>query len=237
MKVLIIIAIIIGTVLLVRFTEMLLRFFIGSRQKLKFILKYFPVIELSATLLIVFWSTDYLFSEKTYYQTIILSLVVSFIALISWFIARDLIAGIVFRTQNNLRRGASLQLGKIEGKMFGMRATHIVIETDEGKMVKIPYSRIANEIVSEQPEEGVHEDSKLTLKIDKTKSWKDTETHLRNILLNAPWRILSSEPKIKLLSDEGPYYKIQIFVKTRNKKHTEKLHSLLLSRLGTEQTG
>ena len=228
MKVLVVITLIVGTFILIRITEMLLRFFIGKRQKLKFIIRYFPIVELITTLSITFWAIDYLFSAKSYYQTIILSLIISIIALVSWFVARDLI----FRIQNNIRSGSSLQLGNIEGKMLRMGAAHIVIETNEGKIVKIPYSKVANEIVSEQPEEGVREDSELTLKIIRNKNWKEVEAELKNVLLHSPWRLINTDPRIELLSEEEEYFKIQIFIKTRGKKHTEQLRTYLLTRFG-----
>ncbi len=234
MRVLLLIAIIIIAVILVRITEMLLRFFFGNRQKLKIVIRYFPIIELLATLLIFFWAIDYLFSEKSYYQVLILSLVISSIILISWFVARDLIAGLVFRMQNNLPRGASVQFGKTKGKLLQMRSTHIIIETNEGQIVKMPYSRVANEIISEYPVEGVREDSKLKLNISKKMSWSETEGLLRKTLLNTPWRLMNADPIINLLSDEGQHYIIQVFVKTRNKEHANRIHALLLSKYGEE---
>ncbi len=234
MKVLVVIASIIGTLLLVRIAEMLLRFFIGSRQRLKFILMYFPVLELTAILLIVFWAIDYLFSSKSYYYIIILSLIISFIALISWFVIRDFIAGIVFRTQNNFNRGASMKFGEIAGKLISMRTSHIVVETEEGRIIKIPYSRIIGEIVSEHPEEGVREDSVIGLKVKKSKKWNETEASLKNTILNSPWRLLSSEPKIKLLSEQDKYYEIEIHVRTRSKKHEENLNTFLSNKFEKE---
>ncbi len=234
MKVLIVIASVIGTILLVRIVEMLLRFFVGNRQRMKFIIRYFPIFELSAALLIIFWAVDYLFSAKSYYQTIMLSLVISFLALISWFVVRDLIAGIVFRTQNNLNRGSLVQLGNIAGKLLHMYATHIIVETNEGKTIKIPYSRLTNEIISEHSEEGARDDSVLTLKVNKKASWKETESELKNILLNTPWRLLNSELKIKLLSEQDNYYEVEIFVKTRSKKHEENLYALLADKFEKE---
>ena len=230
MKVLVVIAAVIVTVILVRITEILLRFFIGNRQKLKFILRYFPILELLASLFLIFWAIDFLFSTKPYYQTIILSLIISFIALISWFVLRDLIAGVVFRTQNKIASGSSIQFGNIGGKLLHVRSTHIVIETDQGRTIKIPFSRVLNEIVSEQSEEGVYTDSVLRLKIRKNKNWKETESILKNILMNTPWRLLSHEPKINLLSEQDKYYELEIFVKTRSKKHEENLYNLLVDK-------
>lgn len=234
MKVLVVIASVIGTLILVRIAEMLLRFFIGSRQRMKFILKYFPVLELSATLFIIFWAIEYLFSSKSYYQIILLSLIISLIALISWFVVRDFIAGIVFRTQNNLNRGATMKFGEIAGKLLSMRTTHIVVETDEGRVIKIPYSRIISEIVSEHPEDGVREDSMIRLEVKKKMKWNELESSLKNTILNTPWRLLTSEPKIKLLAEQDKYYEIQIYVRTRSKKHEENLKALLSNKFEKE---
>lgn len=229
MKILVALAFVIAALALIRIIEMLIRYFAGKRQSLKFLIRFFPLFELVSVLIIIFNAIDYLFSESNYYKLIVMSLIISFIAFISWFLIKDLIAGIIFRTGNNFRSGSAIQIGETKGKMLKMRATHIIIETHNGKTVKIPYSRVANETISEHSEEWVRADSLLVIIIAKNMSWRETEMKLKNILLTTPWRLLGSKPLIKLRTDEGQFFEVEIQLKTRNSKYVDNLF-LLLSR-------
>lgn len=227
MKILIAIAIVSASLILIRITEMLIRYFVGRRKRLKFLIRLFPLFELVTVAIIIFKLIDYLFSKSSYYEVIVISLIIIFIAFISWFLIRDLIAGIVFRTGNNFRSGSAVQFGNDKGKLLHMRASHIIIETREGKTIKIPYSRIANELISEHSDEGVREDSILIVRMPKSNAWNETESALRNILLNAPWRLLGSDPHVELIAEEEEFYEVEIHVKTRSSKYVENLFALL----------
>lgn len=234
MKILIVIAIAAGSVLLVRILEIVIRTIIGNRVKLKFIHRLLPVFELLIGLALIFWAVNFLFFDKPYYFILTIILVSMSVMLISWYVFRDVLAGIVFRTQNSLPRGAAIQLGDIRGRMLGLRSMHIIIETEEGKTIRIPYSRISGEIISEQLETGLHEDSTLILNLPKNKSWAQTEVIIKNTLMNSPWRLLKSEPVIQLLSEDNNSYRAEIHVKTHSKSHEARLYQILSDKFGTK---
>jgi hypothetical protein len=230
MKFLIIIAVIVGTALLVRIVEIVIRALIGNRQKLKFILRYFPILEFLIGLALIFWAVDFLFSDKSYFFILTIVIVAVVVALIAWYVFRDVMAGVVFRVQNNLPRGASVQLGEIKGRILHSRATHVVMETDEGKTIRIPYSHATSEIISEQQERGLHEDSIIELSIPKNDSWQKTKELLNNILLNTPWRLVHSEPVVHLISEEDANFRVEIHVKTHSKKYEDNLYKFLVGK-------
>ncbi len=228
MKLLIAALVIAGTFFLIRLTGYLNKFLIKRHLKWKVLPRLFPLFELIVELSVVLWTINFLFQSKSYYNIIVIGIIIIFIGFFSWFLFRDLIAGYIFRIQNNFRSGIEIQLGETSGRLIEMRATHIIIETSEGKTVKIPYSRISSEIVSEQPAESITEDSVLTLQVTNNKSLPETEEKIRKALLNSPWRLLHREPVIKLKTQNEKHFVFEIQVKTRNRKHQQYLYISLL---------
>lgn len=234
MKFLVIFIVAAGTAILVRVFEIIIRAIIGNRQRLKFVTRFFPVFELLIGLALIFWAVDFLFSGKSYYFILVVSLIAVVVALISWYIFRDVLAGVVFRVQNNLPRGASIQLGNISGRMLQLRSSHIVIETEEGRTIRIPYSQATNEIISEQQEKGVHEDSTIKLRIPNKTNWSQLEIQLKNTLMNTPWRLIRSEPVVHLISEEKNFFQVEIHLKTHSKKHENNICQFLQNKFGGE---
>ncbi len=228
MKLLIATIVLAGTFFLIRLTGYLNKFLIKRHLKWKVLSRLFPLFELIVGLSAVLWTINYFFQSKSYYNIIVISIIIIFIGFFSWFLFRDLVAGYIFRILNNFQPGIKIQLGATSGRLIEMRATHIIIETGEGKTVKIPYSSISSEIVSEQPAESITEDSVLTLQVTNNKNLPETEEKIRKALLNSPWRLLHREPVIKLKAQNEVHYVFEIQVKTRNKKHQQYLYSSLL---------
>lgn len=228
MKIIIVVLIFAGSFFLILLTGNVIKFLTKRHLKWKFLFRLFPLIELAIGLFVILWSINFLFHAKSYYNILLICLAVIFIVLLSWFLLRDLVAGYIFRMQNSFRPGAEIQLGKSIGRLLSMRATHIIIETGDGRTVKIPYSLISNEIVSEQREETIAEDSSFTLRFSCKKNIQKTEKDIRKAVLNSPWRLLHREPVIKLKSENEDSFEFEIQVKTRNKKHLQYLYNSLL---------
>ena len=230
MKILIAAIILTGTYFLIRLTGNLLKFLFNRHLKWKFLLTLIPFLELILGLSAVLWAINFLFQTKSYYNILMISIVVIFVGFVSWFLLRDIVAGYVFRIQNNFRPGAKIQLGTTIGKLLSMNVTHIIIETGDGRTIKIPYSRISGETVSEQHEEIIAEESSLILRLISSKSLNEIEDDIRKAIMNSPWRLLHREPIIKLKSQNGEYFEYEIRVKTRNKKHQQYLYNSLLKK-------
>jgi small-conductance mechanosensitive channel len=235
MKILIVVLVLAGSFLLIHITGNIIKLLIKRYHKWRFLGKILPLVELIVGLVVVFWTINFLFKNKSYYSILVISIIVVFIGFLSWFLIKDLIAGYVFRLQNNLRPGTEIQLGRSKGRLLSMHATHIIIETGDGKTVKIPYSRISNEIVSEQPEETIADDSVLTLRLNSCINIQETEEEIRKAILNSPWRLLYRDPVIKLKSQNENFSEFEIQVKTRNNKHLHYLYNSLVKKFEGKQ--
>ncbi len=230
MKILLVTFIILVTYIFLLVLHVFIKQIVKRNNRWRNLLRIVPLIEFITWIIAIFWIINYLFEEKSYYQVIILSLVIILGISLGWFFLKDFVAGVIFRVQNNYTQGETIQVGNITGKIDALHVTHICIYTEEGKTIKVPYSKLNNEIISEQMEISSTEENKFLLKTNKKNSAKETGDTIHNILLNTPWRIKDKLPLIKYISEDNDTYTFEIQVQTRNSKHLGYLSKALSSK-------
>jgi len=182
-------------------------------------LNLIPAVEFISWLIYIFWAIDFLFKNKLYYQYLVISIVIIVVVFLAWFVVKDFIAGIVFKVQNDLQTKSNIQLGAICGVIKAQHLTHIQIETSAGQILKVPYSRLNHEIISEISDTTSNEDFKFQIQIKKTKNKKETEDLLNFHIINSPWSNFNIKPVTKLLSEDENLYTFDVTASTLNHKH------------------
>lgn len=190
-----------------------------------------PAIEFFIWLIYIFWAIDFLFKNKFYYQYLVISLVFILVVFLAWFVVKDFIAGIVFKAQNDLQKNNSIQLGKTSGKIKSQHATHLKVETSSGQIVKIPYSKLNQEIISEASESTTVEEFKFKINVAKNKSKQDIEEKIRFLVINSPWSNLNVSPVIKFLSDNESTFTFEVLINTLNHKHMRLIEESITDQL------
>jgi hypothetical protein len=189
-----------------------------------------PLAGLIVWLIILFWALNFLFQDKSYYNVIIISIIVVLSLTIGWFFLKDIISGIVFRIQNDYSYGEFVQFGEITGRLNEMQLTHISLHTMDGKSIKIPYSRLSNEIISLKLETKSYEQNKFTIKINKKYQKKEIEDFIIAALNKSHWRLGYTLPQVKFLNEDQNYYLFEIQVQVRNQKHLDYIKNTLTKR-------
>lgn len=194
-------------------------------------LNFIPALEFITWLIFIFWSIDYLFKNKMYYQYLVISIVIIVVVFLAWFVVKDFIAGIVFKVQNDLQENNNIQFGKIAGTIKSQHLTHMKIETSTGQLIKIPYSRLNQEVISEISDSITYEEFKFKVTTNKTLSKQDTEENIRFLVINSPWSNFNKSPVIKLISDNENTFTFDILVNTLNNKHMRQVEKSVSEQL------
>ncbi len=180
---------------------------------------FIPALEFITWLIFIFWAIDYLFKSKMYYQYLVISIVIIVVVFLAWFVVKDFIAGIVFKVQNDIKSDNNIQFGKISGTIKSQHLTHMKVETTSGQVVKIPYSRLNQEVISEISDSKTAEEFKFQVTTDRTLSKQDTNENIRFMVINSPWSNINKSPVIKLTSENENTYTFDIMVNALNHKH------------------
>lgn len=213
-----------------RYTSLIIRRIKESSQFGKKLHVLEPVLSLLVWIIVIFWGVNFLFGEKPYYNFIIFALIALVFASISWFFVKDLMAGIAFKLQNEYLPGDIVQFGQISGKLNELLLTHVSIYSNDGKLVKIPYSRLSNEIISQKSVGGSFNQNQYLLNVPKKYSVEKTREILLNLLINSPWRIRKKAAAVYLKAETSEAFDFQIQVETRNEKHFNYLITILKRR-------
>ncbi|MBN2349605.1 MAG: mechanosensitive ion channel [Bacteroidales bacterium] len=232
MKPIIVLVIVTATYFVLKFLQVVIKRFGKKYFILKTVGRMLPLIVSVTWVVIVFWSANYLFNEKSYYKLVIICMIVILSVLIGWFFIKDFIAGVIFRVQNNYAEGDHVQFGEVAGRVESLYLTHISLQTQEGRLVKVPYSRLGSEIISQKTESKTFEKNSFILKTRKTESVTSTEESIRNILMTSPWRISNTQPNIKFVGEDDLSFHYNILVQVRNQKHLDYLAEALDKRFG-----
>lgn len=174
-------------------------------------------IEFIIWLSYIFWTTDYLFRGKFYYQYLVIALIFIVVGFFSWFLFRDIFAGVIFKVKHNLKSGAHIRLGELSGNIKSLHLTYIRIRTEDGQLLRIPYSRLNHEVISEVKNSEALAAHTILVQINHDISKSVAESRIRDTILNTPWSNLKEEPTIKFLkeSENGNIFEIMLFSMSR----------------------
>jgi hypothetical protein len=172
--------------------------------------KLLLITEFIIWIVYIVWASAFLFRDKFFYPYLVYTLMLIFAGFISWFLMRDIFAGVIFRISHNLKNGSFVTAGDITGQIRSQHLTYLKLQTDKGHLISIPYSRLMQEVITELAQTSISGEQVVCIKIKKALSISDTESLIKNTLLNNPWSNLKEEPKIKILSEDDSEYLFEI---------------------------
>lgn len=186
---------------------------------LKFSDNITAVTELVLWLVYVFWAVHFLFKGKFFYQYLILSMVLIIMGFMTWFLLKDIFAGIYFRIRYNLKTGSYVHAGDFSGQIKTQKLTYLKLMTSDGHFLRIPYSKIINEVITEMLFPGSLEQHIILVRADiSSGNLKTAESLIRTTILNTPWSNLKEEPSIRLLKENEDGYLFEIKLPSINMK-------------------
>lgn len=194
---------------------------------LDFLTNVMVAVEFLVWIAYVFWVTYYLFREKFFYHYLFYALILIVGGLLAWFLLRDIFAGIVFKVKYNLKTGTHIRAGAYSGNIKSQHLTHLKIRTDDGQLIRIPFSRINHEVVTELSHPEALQEHKLRLQVDSSISKTQAENLIRTTLLNTAWSNQKEEPSIKFLQENEKGYVIEVMLFSLSPRHVKYIEMAL----------
>ncbi|MCF8372152.1 MAG: mechanosensitive ion channel family protein [Bacteroidales bacterium] len=227
MRILIALVVVIVSAILINSFKLALNKLLLRYKLAKRVYKVLPIVELIFWMALMFWIVNFLFEEYTFYNLLVASLMFVAILFVSWYYIRNFIAGIFFRLQNKFIIGDIIQFAEITGNIKKLTSSHLVIEAKEGQVMRIPYSKLSNEIISEHTDLNTFQESKITLKPNLSLGKDQTKEAIVSSILLSPWQKLNRKPNVKFIAEEENHYVFEVNVSTKNEKHLGYLISAL----------
>jgi len=184
-----------------------------------FSFNFLTTIEFIIWIVYIFWATNHLFREKFFFSYLIYSIFIITFGLLTWFLFADVIAGVVFKAKYNLRPGMNIKTVGFSGIIKSQNITHIKLRTDEGQVVRIPYSRINHLVISEMIHAESMAEHTIHIQVQPDLSKSKAEILIRDIIINSPWSNLKEEPTIKFTKETDKGYIVDVLLFSTSLKH------------------
>lgn len=190
-----------------------------------------PIIEFVGWFVFLIWGIGYFFRYNIYFA---LGLgVIAFLIMLwfAWFALRDLIAGMVIKSNRALKINDTVDVAGYHGKIkrFGFR--NLVVETENGKNIYLPYTMlIKQEIVRSHPAEKILSHS-FQLQTEPADDIQEKINEIRKSILSLPWVSMIKEPLIRLQEEKNNRYLFHITVYSIEKDYFMLIEKELRSQL------
>jgi len=201
---------------------------------LKNMLKLLPLAKIIIWIAFVFWGTGVLFADGNIYTFVTVGLIFIITLLFVWFVFRDIFAGAIFRAQNELNKGDYIKIGNLSGQIKSVHLTCLEITSDNGQTIKIPNSRLSEELISGMTTPEGMEEFTIRLSVKNTQEKDEFEEKIKYEIANSPWCNYKNPPVIKFQKEDTNAGTLiyDVLVYTLNKQHLRKVEKNLKVRFG-----
>ncbi|MBE0646056.1 MAG: mechanosensitive ion channel [Bacteroidetes bacterium] len=172
-----------------------------------------PSIEAVIWLVYFIRSTRLLLDDPLYYHLVLAAVSTVLVLLISWYVVRDWISGIVLKAQNAYEIGREIIAGDIRGKIRNLNYLSIKIERENGEELLIPYSRLVGRIHGMSPPEDSANHHRFEVRLARPAKPGSDIRKLRAAILNSVWSFPQREPQIRQISEseESSVYEVIVY--------------------------
>ncbi len=180
----------------------------------------------------LFWVIRQLVHNPAVYAYFTVGVAFLLMGLMTWFLLRDVVAGIIFKLQHNLKLNQSVQVGRADaptnrsGRLLRLGITSLVLES-AGERVKIPYTQLINEAVARSEVSDVVEPFDFMLRVPAAQSrshWIDT---LGRQVLQLPWASAKRQPLVQWQSEDDHFHTFNVRIYSLNARHALLIESYL----------
>ncbi|MFZ1290593.1 MAG: mechanosensitive ion channel domain-containing protein [Melioribacteraceae bacterium] len=214
-----IITIVVLGLLLFFFLQIIKKYFIVRLSISKYQQLYF-LVEVIIWIIFGSWILRTFFKDSIYYSIGIATGFTIAAVWFAWFVAKDFIAGIVFRLNDTYKKGNLLILtDNLQGYIENINYLTIDLSTPNGEIIKIPYSKIQGKIHKKSLITKSTQPFQMEIKVPQKNTLEITKNKLRRIILISPGVKVNSEPKIQLKKEEENNWIFEISVYLINESY------------------
>lgn len=199
---------------------------------LVYVHRYFPVLEFLFWAVFVIWAANSFFSDSRFYLYVNFLIITMVFILIFWFFIKDYVSGIQIKSRFNLSEGQIFKSSQVTGIIRKMGLLFMDVKTENGSDMKLPYSQIDQKSIELNFQEKNGGESTIKINLNGELSEITTTRRLTELVINSPWSLHKSTPKIKV-TDKGNNVKTyEITCITVGGNATKRLKELLLKEFG-----
>ena len=157
---------------------------------------------------------------------LVVVLVVVLVILLSWFLVRDFIAGVLLKSQQIYKVGQIIKTAQYSGRITRMGNLHLSLQTEQGESARIPYSVLTSSVILKQKQDFA-DTNFFSISVPQSLTKEEWIRKLESDILSSPWVSTKANPVIKITDETIDSYVFSISVVTLNPEHALHLETLL----------
>lgn len=186
------------------------------------------VIEFAFWVIWLFQALNLVIGRSQVYPFVTVGLAFLLLILLSWFVLRDIVAGIIFRLQHVPRINQSIRIvpasdshggeealngySHTTGRIIYLGITSMVLENGVGEQIKMPYGMIVNQSIAQYEASEFIKSYEFSLQLPKSATKDYLIKELRRQILLLPWSSTKQPPVIQWREEDEKHYNFDILV-------------------------
>jgi len=178
-------------------------------NKKRVIKRYLPLFELVSWCIYFVWSIHLFSLNNSTMLFLPITLLSIILVIIGWYAFRDILAGIVMKTDRSCKINEVVRIDNTTAKIISFRYRNLQLETLSGETIFIPYTKVYNNImVKEHPAELIVSHS-FQMNIPSEKFNANTLEEVKQYILSMPWASINKLPQINILEEKENFVNIK----------------------------
>ncbi len=182
--------------------------------------KVLPSLELVAWVVYAFRGAHVFFGDHLFLDTIVAVMVVFLLASLGWYVFRDFLSGVLIRAEKSLEPGQVMRTSSVEGKISKLGSLSLELVNDAGEMVRIPYSRLNQDLITLPPKREDNLPHHLEMGLLPGYTPGEMQKQLMKALLAMPW-IVSPAPEVRVAKASGGQTMLHVTYYTHMRLHAQ----------------
>lgn len=198
-----------------------------NKEKRKHAWRYTSLVELIVWIVFMIWSVNYLSDNSPVYALGLFILLFIFTFYTAWIALRDFIIGAFFKTNNHVKINETIKVGEYAGKIVKFKPSGMVLESESGESVFLPYSVIYGKaVVKSNPAETILSHT-FRIEIQQTEKLASVIQHIQTDIIKMPWASLKKSPQIKPVMETRGGQMLEITIFSIEKEYFLEMENLI----------
>jgi len=208
-------------------------YILKSKKRHIFLKQFLLVSEIIVWIFYLCWFILLFLKSRSFFAVVVFVVLLFILYVIGRLWLIDLIAGIIFKSGGQLKKGDYFELGDHKGIVNNLGSRILVLENADGNMIHIPYHTITSSVFRKNETVDKKSGYSFELEIKSTDNLEDMKSGIHKSILSLPWSSAHKAPVITLLGQTADRYKLKITVFAIDKTfaakiedHIKKLYAL-----------
>lgn len=203
----IVVGVVVALIVLVRQALRVVRLRPAYRERVD---RMLPTLEVVVGASFLLWAVWFLFPKGS--DAVLWTGVGIVVVLVAagWFVFRDVMAGVVLRSERAYATGQWIQAGTVEGFISKLGYRTMAIETDDGLRIKVPYSKLGQMSLTTADRTQTSRAHTFEIELPAEMNVAELTTRIRAATLTSFWSSPHREPYVHYLERRGDHHRFEV---------------------------